>query len=152
MYSLPQSQIDQFVMHTLSDPSVAERLSTAELSYASAYDTFFVVARLPISSAPLSHHLCLCRGSYADMIGHAFYKSFLEGIPLRHQGIIDREMIDKPNLHKHVVFRVKEHIGNFQSAEPDQYLVAIELNENDIVVGRFNAFRELLGENRIDLI
>jgi hypothetical protein len=80
--------------------------------------------------------------SYVDMLGDTFQKSFLDHIPAQFQSLTEKEMstsnrrvafnvqvfnptqlfflfcaVDTPNLSKYIVFRVKEHIGNFQSLE-----------------------------------
>jgi GINS complex subunit 4 len=119
-------KIERHAIYILMTPEQVERLSSHEYEYLK---------------------------SYVDLFEKLMNDSFLHHIPERFQSLTDKNadinMVIAADLHRHVFMRVREHIGTYEINDDGDY---VEMKKNDILVGSYKAFRQLLHDQRIELI
>lgn len=120
------SKIERYVVHILTDPEIRERVSDAEREYAS---------------------------KFLDILERNFNSSFLDNIPDKFRGLTENEsstgMIPKPNLEAHVFIKVKDDVGIYRINDDND---EVELFKDDILAASYQPFKELLMQDKIDLI
>lgn len=116
------AKIEAYFEDVLSSPVYRGRLSPKELEYAQKYKQL--------------------------LTGH-FNSVILSKLPQEYQATSDPEMVVKPNLQQHVICRVKDSIGEVQvdAGNPPAYL-----EEDDVVVIRYQPIRGLFLEKRMEMV
>eukprot|EP00455_Lapot_gusevi_P014877 TRINITY_DN17499_c0_g1_i3.p1 TRINITY_DN17499_c0_g1~~TRINITY_DN17499_c0_g1_i3.p1 ORF type:complete len:173 (+),score=8.14 TRINITY_DN17499_c0_g1_i3:77-595(+) len=123
-------KIDKHLIHILSTAEMVERLSAPELNFAK---------------------------QYVDLVQSTFDRAFLDHIPESFRSLTEPAMIGGPSVNAHVCMRVREQVGEFDISHRAQGsdaedILSVSLDEGDIVVGRYVAFRPLLQQGKMEML